>query len=48
MGFRGAATSGMGPKGAAEGPRGTATYMGQGYQGSALSHNNCISLIQAP
>ena len=26
MGFRGAATSGMGPQGAAEGPQGTATW----------------------
>ena len=48
MGFRGAATSGMGPRGAAEGPRGTATWDRVIKGLHALSHNNCKTLIQAP
>ena len=48
MGPGGTATSGMGPRGAAEGPRGTATWDRVIKGLHALSHNNCKTLIQAP
>ena len=48
MGPGGTATSGMGPQGAAEGPRGTATWDRVIKGLHALSHNNCKTLIQAP